>query len=682
MATMSLVGFVLAVVRVLAVAAPTVLTSMLVRRRLGGLRGPRAVLADAILALGLLLVCAEALGVAGRLRLAWLLALLWLIAALTYAATRGVTTAPPRVSPPIWPYVGRSVARPGRWSAAIAVAIVVTQWTLMTSNAVGGGMFSFDVLWYHMPFAAQFAQSGSITHIQFTQADPFVAYYPANSELFHALGIIAFGNDFLSLVINLGWMALALLASWTIGSRWRVEPLCLAAGALVLAVPVFGITQPGEAFNDVVGLAALLAAAALLADDTWSPLTLVAAGTGLGLAVGTKYTFIVPALVLLLAVLFAGGPGRLRRGVQLGAPLVLTGAWWYLRALIHTENPLGISSTVGSIQLPGPRSPLADAARQTVLSQVRHLSLWTSRFVPGLDHALGVFWPIILVACITGALVALVVRGDPFLRAMGAASLLSGLSYLVFPTGATAISQSAQLFTVNLRYAMPALALGLLLIPMLVRVYVPRLLRFVGPALVLITVAAQLEPNRWPTQPARHLVLLLPALALSAAVLVTSWQRLLKRGHVMAALFGAGAVVLGVGFVADRHYFRERYQVGVRGMPGLAAMYAWAQHVSHARIALYGTVEQYPLYGADDTNVLTYLGRSMPNGGYAPIDSCGAWQAALRRGRFGYLVLTPAPTASVPSAWSVADSGLRLVLHPAPDAWVFRLVAAARSRCP
>src|SRR5436305_5559810 len=119
MATMSLVGFVLAVVRVLAVAAPTVLTSMLVRRRLGGLRGPRAVLADAILALGLLLVCAEALGLAGRLRLAWLLALLWLIAALTYAATRGVTTAPPKVSSPIWPYVPRSVARPGRWSAAI-----------------------------------------------------------------------------------------------------------------------------------------------------------------------------------------------------------------------------------------------------------------------------------------------------------------------------------------------------------------------------------------------------------------------------------------------------------------------------------------------------------------------------------------------------------------------------------
>lgn len=677
---MSPAGFVLAVLRVLAVAAPVVLTAILVRRRLGGVRGPRAVLADAILALGVLLVCAEALGLVGLLRLGWLLGLLWLVAALTYAATRGLTTAPAQAGGPTWPQVARSQPRPGRWSAAIAVAIVVAQWMLMTANALGGGMFSFDVLWYHMPFAAQFAQSGSITNIQFTQADPFVAYYPANSELFHGLGIIAFTNDFLSVVINLGWMALALLASWTIGTRWRVEPLCLAAGALVLAVPVFSVTQPGEAFNDIVGLAALLAAAALLADESWSPLTLVAAGTGLGLAVGTKYTFIVPALVLLLAVALAGGPGRLRRALQLGAPLVLAGGWWYLRAVVHTGNPLGISTTVGPIHLPGPSSPLADAARQTVVSQVRHVSLWGSRFVPGLTHALGVLWPIIVISCIAAALVALMVRGDPFLRALAAASLLSGLSYLVFPTGATAIAQSAQLFTVNLRYAMPALALGLLLIPILVRLYVPQLLRAVGAALVLITVAAQFEPNLWPTQRARHLVLVVAALALSAVV-ATRWPRAVKRGHLAAALCGAVIVVVGAGFVAQRHYFHERYEVGVHGSPALAAVYAWGQHVSHARIALYGSVEQYPLYGAHDTNAVTYLGRPTPDGGYAPIDTCGAWQAALRHGRFGYLVLSPAPTAQVPPAWSAADPDLRLVLHPGPDTWVFRVVSGAPVRC-
>jgi hypothetical protein len=83
-------------------------------------------------------------------------------------------------------------------AAAVVVWLAVAQWALATADALGDGMFSFDVLWYQMPFAALFAQTGSVTAIQFTEADPFVAYYPATAELFHALGIVAWRNDFLS----------------------------------------------------------------------------------------------------------------------------------------------------------------------------------------------------------------------------------------------------------------------------------------------------------------------------------------------------------------------------------------------------------------------------------------------------------------------------------------------------
>ena len=682
MGTMSLAGFVIAVVRLMAVVAPAALTAMSVRRYMGGVAGPRALLADAMLALGLLLVCAEALGIAGRLALGWLLVLLWLIAAMTALATRGSSAARRETTGRSRRQLAPSPTSPGRWSAAIAVGVVLSQWTLMTANALGGGMFSFDVLWYHMPFAAQFAQTGSVTHILFTQADPFVAYYPANSELLHALGIITFGNDFLSLLINLGWMGLALLASWTTGTRWRVEALCLTAGALILGLPVFGITQPGEAFNDIVGLAALLGAVALLADVRWSSLTLVASGTALGLAVGTKYTFIVPAGALFVAVVAVSGPGRLKRGLRLGIPLVITGGWWYLRALIHTGNPLGIRSTLGPIRLPGPPSPLADAAQQTVLSQVRHLSLWGSRFLPGLDHALGVLWPVILIACLAAALTALVARSDPLLRALAAASLLSGLSYLVFPTGATAIAQSAQLFTVNLRYAMPALALGLLLVPIVARLHAPRLLLAIGPSLALVTVVAQLEPNLWPTQTGRHLVLLALALAATGALAASPRPRLQKRAHLAGVVAAGLVIVIAVGFLAQRHYFAKRYLVADRGDPALGAVYAWAQRVSHAHIALYGDVQQYPLFGARTTNTVTYLGRPTHGGGYVPLNSCRSWQAALRRGHFRYLVLGPAPTAAIPAVWSTEDPALRPVLRPAPDTWVFEVAApAAPIRC-
>ena len=52
----------------------------------------------------------------------------------------------------------------------IVLVVVVAQWGLGTANALGGGMFNFDTLWYHMPFAAEYAQSGSVTAIHFTQA--------------------------------------------------------------------------------------------------------------------------------------------------------------------------------------------------------------------------------------------------------------------------------------------------------------------------------------------------------------------------------------------------------------------------------------------------------------------------------------------------------------------------------
>ncbi len=126
------------------------------------------------------------------------------------------------------------------------------------------------------------------------------------------MGLIAFGNDFLSPFLNLGWLALALGSGWLLGKRWGVAPLTLAAVAVVCSLSVFSTTQPGETFNDIVGLAMLLAGVALLSGRDRGELELVAAGTALGLAVGTKYTFVVPAVVVLIGTPFLSGERRLR----------------------------------------------------------------------------------------------------------------------------------------------------------------------------------------------------------------------------------------------------------------------------------------------------------------------------------------------------------------------------------
>jgi hypothetical protein len=681
---MTTVDYVIALLRLALLACPLVVAAHLVRTRFSSLRGASGVLLESVLALAWLLVAAELLGLVGGLRFGWLVAALWAAAGVAVLAVR---PRPRRTAPPADPGLTAS-AGPSRSTGMVAAAVVVwlavAQWVLATADALGGGMLSFDVLWYHMPFAAVFAQTGSVTGIQFTQADPFVAYYPASAELFHAIGIVALRNDFLSPLLNLLWMALVLLAAWCTGRRWRVEPFTLAAGALLLSLPVLSTTQPGEAFNDVVGLASLMAAVALILTPEGGRLELLGAGLALGLAAGTKYTFLVPGVILVVGVIAAAPRrDRMRAGALLVAGLAVTGGWWYLRAVLHTGNPLGLRQDLGPLHLPGARSPLAEATQQTVFSEIRHLSLWGTRFVPGLAHAFGPLWPLILVAAVAVVLAAAGLRHEPVLRTVAVAAGVAAVTYLFLPTGATGIQQNSVLFEVNLRYVAPALALCLLLLPIVLALRAPRLLIALGPAMIAIAVLAQFEHNVWPTDPSRHAAFLV-AIAVLLGVAVSAHRRLAtaSRTVLVAGAIVAVLVVVAAGAMAQRHYFHRRYLVGRQALGGISAIYRWAQPIAHARIALYGTVEQYPLYGATDTNVVDYLGQPAADGGYEPIITCRRWQASLEAGRYQYLVLTSGPTAPIPLSWSRLDPSLTAILHPAADAWVFRIApGSTRTRC-
>lgn len=700
--------FLLALVRLAAVMCPALLGPWIVRRGLTTVRGLDGALSDVALALGMTVIAAEALGLVGALRFGWLAALLWVVAAAAGVVVRrrqrpaSLDSGGATVGAEVAAVESRSIAlgrrvipRAWGWCAALIVAVVAAQWVLGTVDALGGGMFGFDGVWYHMPFAASFAQSASVTHIQFTQADPFVAYYPATSELLHGIGIIAFRDDFLSPLANLGWLALALAAGWAIGRRRGIAPLTLAVTALVLSLPALGNTQPGQSLNDTAGLAGLLIAVALLATPHRDALTLTAVGAALGLAVGTKYTLVVPAVVLAVGTWFLVRERRGRAVAVVMGALVVSSGWWYLRALIHTGSPLGIRSRVGPLHLPGPDSPLANASQQTVLSEVRHLSLWGSRFLPGLAHGFGVLWPVIVIACVAAVIAGLVSRRDALVPVLAVAAGLSGITYFFLPTGATAISQTTLLFTVNLRYAMPAVALALLLVPILALRHASPLLHAIGPAALAIAVAGQLEPGLWPAQTGRHVAFLAVAVVVAVAVVLVvsaarrsrppTWLllgRLASRAKVAAAA-AALLAVLAVGFVVQRHYFHQRYLLARHAAANFGAIDAWAQTVAHVRIGTYGTLEQYPLYGASDTNRVTYLGQRTTGGGYAPIASCPSWQRVLRADHLQYVVLTSAPTTALPTAWSLNDPDLKPILHPSARQWVLEKVSDAPAiHCP
>jgi hypothetical protein len=121
-----------------------------------------------------------------------------------------------------------------------------------------------DSLWYHMPLAARFVQTGYLGHIYFFDPIFLASFYPANSEVVHAVPLLFFDRDIVSPMLNLGWLGVALLAAWCIGRPYGLGPQALVGATIALGSQSLIEFQAGEALNDITGVAFTLAAAALL----------------------------------------------------------------------------------------------------------------------------------------------------------------------------------------------------------------------------------------------------------------------------------------------------------------------------------------------------------------------------------------------------------------------------------
>ncbi|MBN9624260.1 MAG: hypothetical protein J0H06_15155, partial [Actinobacteria bacterium] len=196
--------------------------------------------------------------------------------------------------------------------------------------------------WYHGPFAAGFFQSGNTIDLHFIAPQFLAWFYPANSEVVHAIGMLAFSRDLMSPLLNLGWLVGCLLASWCIGRPFGVAPWSLALGAIALSVPALA-DQAGEARNDIVGIFFLLSAVALALNAATSTKdegrgrglstgALLCAGLTAGLAAGTKLNFLLPAAVLVVGLVVPAPRGRRWFTLLCAGGMALAGGgYWYLR---------------------------------------------------------------------------------------------------------------------------------------------------------------------------------------------------------------------------------------------------------------------------------------------------------------------------------------------------------------
>ena len=259
---------------------------------------------------------------------------------------------------------------------ALGVAsFTVAEWTFPSQLSLDQGMFGGDTTWYHMPFAARMAQEHSTIHLHFTDPLRLAAwFYPQSSELIHGAGIVLFKTDWLSPLINLIWLSIALLAAWCVGRPYKVGPATLVAGAIVLDAGVMIETQPGEGRNDIMGLAFLIAFAAFLINGHQRRAP--AEGGGPGRARERRAAARQGAAdhgrdrgrprrlgqvhlpdpgrrrSRVGVVVFSGRGRRFTTAWVIGLSALVVGGYWYLRAAIKTGgNPIP-QSKFGPLHLP------------------------------------------------------------------------------------------------------------------------------------------------------------------------------------------------------------------------------------------------------------------------------------------------------------------------------------------
>ena len=627
-------------------------------RLLPDFEGAPARLATAVIALALLLWVAEILGLFGVFEAGPYLVGVALAGGGMWAlgresSRRGGTTRDQGVDVATLIALGVAAVAVAHFAAGVRLRLTT-------------GMTGFDSTWYHGPFAAGFFQSGDTWNLHFIAPQFLAWFYPANSEIFHAIGMAAFGRDILSPLLNLGWFVGCLVAAWCIGRPYRVAPFSLGLGAIALSVPALA-DQAGEARNDVVGIFFLLAAVAV-AINAWqarserglSTGAVAVVGLAVGLAAGTKLNFLLPAAVVVLGLgLIAPGGARWRAFWIGGLAAVAGGGYWYLRNLVHTGNPLPWIHRLGPISLPAPVQGLGGREAHSVLGYLTDGTVWSDWFLPGLHHGLWLIWPLLGALALGGLLLCLVpgmeslrcslslhnpekeqrkrVGADLVLWVAGGAGLAAALAWLVAPASASGPEGMPHGFESGLRYLAPALILGMALLPV--------------------------------TPPLRERL----------ARLATRAPRITWRAPAwVATAIVAVLVVLavGIGYPVQRHYLQNRYSNPEFTTPGLNAAFKWADTVTDARIATTST-RQYPLFGTDLSNRVDFIGSEQPHGGFTAPATCRIWREELNAGHYDYAVtsrdrIEPGKPLYPPtSRWTEAP-GATVILRKPPTV-VFQL---------
>ena len=365
-----------------------------------------------------------------------------------------------------------------------------------------------------------------------------------------------------------------------------------------------------------------------------------------GLALGTKFTYIAPVGALTIGVWVLARRGRrLSEGGIWLVLVIFPGVFWYLRNLVDVGNPLpSLNLKIGPFALPG---PVIGSPTPTVAHFLLDGWAWRQYFLPGLRLSFGPGWWVLLGLSALGLVLGTVSGPGQMPRMLAWVGLATAAAFVVSPQYLAILGAPVN-FVYNVRYADPAVAFGLVLLPILPALRTARRAWVLLACYVGVLLVTQLDGTIWPidlmhqrfadpiTGTSAWTGLVLGLLFFGIGLAVLHQMSVQPRWRLSARVVVPVSIVLVVsGFGLQQFYLRNRYTSA-----GTPSYVVWAQHTSNERIAVAGeyTQVQYELYGKDLTNYVQYVGQPEAHAGYGPINSCVRWRQLLNTGRYGYVL--------------------------------------------
>ena len=245
-------------------------------------------------------------------------------------------------------------------AGAVAFAIVCTAYALSTVRGI-------DSYTYHLPRAASWLHHSRLTtNIE----ESIFFFFPGNAELF--LRWLVAASDRLAFLFSFAASALSLYVLYKI-CREIEQPREVAAVSALCGASciVLSFVSVGAYVDSFLALQLLLAVLFLLRwlkDESSERRTVAPMALALGIALGTKYAAIPPALMIVLVWLwrvarknvnvYAGCFQMIdyraigRAALPVAMMTAIPSAYWYVRNLIEHGNPLFPAAMLGMRGMP------------------------------------------------------------------------------------------------------------------------------------------------------------------------------------------------------------------------------------------------------------------------------------------------------------------------------------------